>query len=171
MIIFALICTSTVLWMDDFKSDTGIWVANQRNPVSISYFPINNGDTIGYVHIAGSTEDVGRSSAWLYVEKIPALSTASYVSLKVKGNGNLVRFRILFKNLGKTPYYYLQQNIRIADDWKEIKISFKNAHPIWSSNYPYALTPGLSPDFFLFVENGEPGSFSVGIDKIEVKAK
>ena len=171
MSIFALITASTVLWMDDFKPDTEIWVADQRNPVSISYFPISNGDTIGYTHIEGNPKDVGRSSAWLYVDKIPNLSTASFVSLKVKGNGNLVRFRILFKNLGKTPYYYLQQNIRIADDWKEIKISSQNAHPIWSSNYPYALTPGLSPDFFLFVENGEPGSFSVEIDKIEVKAK
>ena len=116
----------------------------------------------------GNPEDVGRSSALFYIEKLPLLDTNSCISLRIKGNGNLVRFRVLFKKCGKKPYYHITNSIELTDEWTEEKIYFKDSEPIWSSNYPCILTPLLSPDFFLFVENGEPGSFSVYIDKLEI---
>ena|GEM_PF-1452911 len=171
MFIFIFIMFSSILWGEKFTGKTGRWISDQRNPVKIIYSPRGIKDTLGYVHMEGNPEDVGRSSAWFYVKKIPGISTSSYISIRLKGNGNLLRFRILFKNKGEKPYYYLIKYVYSPKEWKDIKIYIKDARPIWSSNYPYALTPLLSPDFFLFVENGKPGKFSVYIHEVKVEER
>jgi hypothetical protein len=165
--IFLGLITASTLWLNNFSADTGIWIPDRRNPVSISYL-CTDSDSLGYVHLAGNPQDVGRSSAWFHVGQIPELTARSCISLRVKGNDSLVTIRMAFKRLGTKPYYYLRKCVRVSREWQKIRIPLKDAKPLWASNYPESLVPGLSPDFFLFVENGEPGHFCVTIDRIEI---
>lgn len=161
MIIFFLI--NLLLWKEDFIQNTIKLIPDNRNPVRITY-----NDTTGCVHIEGNPENIGRSSCWLYIEKLPELDKNAYLSIYLKGDNKLVRFRIILKEKSKRPYYYLTKIIKCKNEWSEIKIFLKDGVRLLSSNYPYALTPDKEPDLFLFIENGEPGIFSIYIDKIRV---
>ncbi len=166
MNLIILLTLFSILWKNDFTETQEGWVSDPKNPVEITH--ILEEDSTGYVFIQGEPEDVGRSSAWLYIEELSLLDENSYLSIRTKGNENLLRIRVFFKKKGKKPYYHLTKFVNAPKEWTNIEIYLKDANAIWSSNYPDFLTPSLSPDFFLFVENGEPGSFSVYIDKLEI---
>lgn len=156
------------LWTSNFATGIEPFQSNPRNPVNIYHTKEGALNSKGTVKIIGTPNLPGRASAWMYIDSTPC-SPNTIVSFFMKGNNKKVRFRILYKKPGSNSYLYLKTILTIKTEWQKIEIPLKDAKPLWSSNYPYALVPGKNPDFFLFIENGDSGQFEVIIDEMAIE--
>jgi hypothetical protein len=86
----------------------------------------------------------------------------------MKVNENEVRLRYLSRREGRRVYFGGEEVIGADREWQEVEIPFSEGKPFYSSNYPYALTPGREPCLYLFIENRFPGEFDVELEGISV---
>jgi len=144
--------------------------SSERNPILITWVKSGALGTEGSIRLQGTPEAKGRASAWIPVEDIGPITKESKLTFWVKGEGSPLWVRIIFRpKEGGASYLYWRQKVETKEEWRKVTIPLNLARPIWSSNYPYTLTPGKRPDLFLFFENWEAGRFDVMIDEIRLE--
>jgi len=153
-----------------FQTGTEGFQSSLRNPCTVTWVKSGAVESEGALKIVGDPQDRGRASAWVPIEGIGPISTDSRLIFWVRGNNKPMRVRIIFHpQNGSADYYHWWQNVEVSDKWQKVTIPLKNSRPLWSSNYPYVLTPGKKPDLFIFFENLEPGHFEVTVDEISLE--
>lgn len=159
-----------MVWHMGFQSGVEGFRASTKNPCAVSWVKSGALKSEGAIRITGNPKDRGRSSAWAPIEGIGPINTNSQLTFWAKGNNKPMRVRIIFHpQNGSSDYYHLWKTVNLTTKWQKITIPLNGARPIWSSNYPYVLTPGEKPDLFLFFENLQPGHFDVTIDEISLE--
>ncbi len=165
-----LIFLIPMLWQVGFQSSTEGFRSSERNPSNVSWVEEGAKNSTGAIKITGTPQDVGRSSAWAHFEDVGPISLDAKLTFYVKGNEKPLRVRVIFHpQQGSSYYYHIWQNIETSKSWQKVTIPLNLSRPLWSSNYPYTLTPGVKPDLFLFFENLKQGEFEVYVDEIKIE--
>jgi len=163
-----LVLTFLTLWYEGFDEGINNFSLTNPNLCEINYIEKDVTGRSGIIHIKGNPEKKGLASAWLYVDKVQNISKRSRLSLFLKGNGRKIRIRLYWKQR-LNHYLEVKKTVITSGSWEEIVLFLSNSKPIWSSNFPTALTPEKKPDLFLFIENAEPGPFDILIDEINIR--
>lgn len=161
MILISLFIFSSMLWQETF-TDTTLTMSQLYD------YSIDISQKEGKVFLKANPESEGFAAVWFYVDEDIAFSSDDILKLVIKVNTNKVRFRYLYRREGRKVYFRGEEVISPDEQWQRVKIPLGEAKPIYSSNYPYALTPDKNPCLFIFIDNELPGYFDVEIDSIYV---
>ncbi|RKX71552.1 hypothetical protein DRP53_01090 [candidate division WOR-3 bacterium] len=161
MILIGLICATTVLWQEEF--DKGVGDFSQLHEYEVK---IENRD--GKLILTANPRFEGFASAWMAIDDKIEFTRDDILRLRIRVKDNKVRLRYFYLAEEGRVYYAEEEFISRSENWQVVTIPFICAKPFYSSNFPWALTPGKKTPFFLFIENALPGSFEVEIDRIEI---
>jgi len=125
----------------------------------------------GKVFLKADPSLEGGASAWFYVDmddKDFAFTKDGVLELAVKVNKNKLRINYYYRKGGSAEYLGGEKIVSADDKMQTIRIPLKEAFPFYSGNFPNSLTPGKTPELYIFVDNLCPGEFDVEIDNIAV---
>lgn len=152
---------SSMLWQEDF-TDT-------IPPMSQLYdYSIDISSEEGKVFLKGNPQFEGFAAAWFYVDEDIVFSSDDVLEVVIKVNDNNARLRYFCRMDGCEVYFAGQKIISSDEQSQKVEIPLGETKPYYSSNYPYALTPGKKPCLYIFIDNELPGNFDVEIDRISV---
>ncbi|UCD05858.1 MAG: hypothetical protein JSV98_01080 [candidate division WOR-3 bacterium] len=161
MISLILILATSVVWQEDFAETSSVIQQLYDYHVEIIYQD-------GRVRLTANPPFEGFASAWLYIDGDTVFSDSDALVIRIKGNENPVRVRYFFRKAACKEYYAGESIITASKELHDVKIPLKHAALLSGTEFPAALTPGLDPIFFLFIENAAPGEFEIEIDQISV---
>ena len=125
----------------------------------------------GKIFLKANPKLEGASSAWFYVDmddKDFAFTKDDVLELALKVNKNKLRINYYYRKEGSAEYWGGEKIVSADEKLQTIKIPLKEAFPFYSGNFPVSLTPGKTPELYIFVDNLCPGEFDVVIDNIAV---
>jgi hypothetical protein len=161
MISLILFLASSVMWQEDFAENTSAMQQLYDYHVDIIHRD-------GSISLTANPQFEGFASAWLHVDREIAFSNNDALVIRIKGNENTVRLRYFFRK-GECPDYYAGESIIAAGkEWRDVTIPLKHAVSFSGTEFPAALTPGINPVLYIFIENAAPGTFEVDIDRISI---
>ena len=161
MVLISLFLLSSVLWEGDC-GDGALGIRQLYDySVDISWEE-------GVVSLKGDPWREGFSAAWFSIDEDMAFESEDVLKVSMKVNRNEVRLRYLYRREGREVYFGGEEVITAHGQWQKVEIPFSEGKPFYSSDYPYALTPGKRPCVYLFIENRVPGEFDVELDSIWV---
>ena len=161
MIPIILILASTLLWQEEFTEDA--YTLRQLYDYQVDIVHLD-----GSVKLMANPQFEGFASAWLYVDENITLTDNDVLEIRIRDNGNAVRIRYFFRKQ-EGAYYYAGENIVfIGDHWQDVEIPLKYAQSFSGCEFPAALTPGMTPVLYLFIENAVSGAFDVELDRISI---
>jgi hypothetical protein len=161
MIFLTLFILSSILWQEDFTDTTVSMSQLYDYSIDISYEE-------GIVSLAAHPQLEGAAAAWFYVDEDISFSADDALRVVIKVRESEVRLRYLYRREGRTVYFGGDEVISPSDEWQRVQIPLTEGRPFYSSNYPYALTPGKEPCLFIFIDNLVPGDLDVQIDNVSV---
>ncbi len=161
MILLFVFIFSSLLWQEDF-TDTALTMSQLYD------YSVDISCEEGIVFLKANPQSEGSAAAWFYVDEDIAFSSDDVLKLVIKVNDNDVRLRYLYRREGREVYFGGDEIIPLSEQWQKVEIPLKKAKPFYSSDYPYALTPGKKPCLYIFIDNKLPGNFDVAIDSIFV---
>jgi len=161
MIPIILVLASTTLWYEDFTDDAYSLRQLYDYQVEIIHHD-------GSVTLTATPQFEGFASAWLYVDEEIILADNDVLELRIRDNGNAVRLRYFFRKQEGASYYAGESIVFIGDQWQNVEIPLKHAQSFSGCEFPAALTPGITPVLFLFIENAVSGEFDVELDRISI---
>ncbi len=149
-----LILLSLVTWQADLSPGLTTLQAQPSYPVAIA-------SQAGQWVLTANPSEEGWASAWMYQEKLGPIPQGAALKVTLRGNGRSLRLRYFY--LGPDPglYYSSTEYVKTDGKWQTVSLPLSQAGPFYSSNFPWAMVPDKRVEFFLFVENGEPGPFEV----------
>ena len=164
MIFLTLFIFSSILWQEDFADTTAVAVSQLYD------YSIDVSQEEGIVSLTANPQLEGGAAAWFYVEEDIAFNADDLLRIVIKVRDNDVRLRYFYRREGRKVYFGGDETIRPSAEWQRVEIALADAKPFYSSDYPYALTPGKQPCLYLFIDNMLPGNLDVEIDNISVFA-
>ena len=163
MIFLTLFIFSSILWQEDFTDTTVSMNQLYDYSIDISYEE-------GIVSLTAHPQLEGGAAAWFYVDEDITFSADDVLRVVIRVRENEVRLRYLCRREGRTVYFGGDEVISPGAEWQRIEIPLTEAKPFYSSNYPYALTPGKEPCLFIFIDNLVPGDLDVQLDNVSVSS-
>lgn len=164
MFLTCLLILNSVLWQEDFTNSLSTMSQLFEYTVGITHKD-------GKVFLRADPKLEGSASAWFYVDmddKDFAFTKDDVLQLAVRVNKNKVRINYYYRKEGSMEYRGGEKIVSADENFQTIRIPLKGAYPFYSGNFPVSLTPGKSPELFIFVDNLCPGEFDVEIDNIAV---
>jgi hypothetical protein len=161
----ALILVFLLFWSEGFEKDVK-FQPSTPNSCQINYIKMDETGRKGIVHLAGNPDKRGLCSAWFYVDGLPEKGRDN-LRIFLRGNGKRIKIRVYLREK-LNIYREVKGVFKTTGTWQVVSLSLSDSKPVWSSNFPQALTPDKNPDLFIFIENDEPGPFDVLIDQIKV---
>ncbi|MDH4210897.1 MAG: hypothetical protein OEV79_05565 [candidate division WOR-3 bacterium] len=161
MISLILFLTASIMWQEDFSENTSAMQQLYDYHVEIMHRD-------GSVRLTANPQFEGFASAWLHVDREIAFSDNDALVIRVKGNENTVRIRYFFRKGTCTDYYAGESIIAADEEWRDVTIMLKHAAMFSGTEFPAALTPGINPALYVFIENAAPGIFEIEIDRISI---
>jgi hypothetical protein len=156
-----LTLAAVVVWQENFAEDT--------SPLHQLYdYQVSIVQRDGIVRLAANPEFEGFASAWLHVDEDLKLCDDDALEIRIRDNGNAVRIRYFFLKDGCKEYYAGENIVFIGNEWQKVEIPLKYAMPFFGMEFPRALTPGINPTLYLFIENAVSGNFDAEIDQISI---
>jgi hypothetical protein len=156
-----LTLSAIVVWQEDFTDTTSPFQQLYHYQVSIV-------QDDGIVRLTANPEFEGFASAWLYVDEELELNADEILEIRIRDNGNAVRVRYFFLRNDCKEYYAGENIVFIGNEWQNVEIPLKYATPFFGMEFPRALTPGMIPALYLFIENAVSGDFDTEIDHISI---
>jgi hypothetical protein len=161
MISLIFLLAASAAWQQDFAETTSVVQQLYDYHVEI----IHQG---GSVRLMANPQFEGFASAWLHVDKEIVFSENDALVIRIRGNENPVRLRYFFRK-GKCQGYHAGESVITAsEEWHDATIPMNQAILLSGTEFPAALTPGLSPVLYVIIENAAPGKFEIEIDQISV---
>ncbi len=161
MISLILLLTASVTWQEDFAETTQVIQQLYDYHVEIMHRD-------GSVRLMADPQFEGFASAWFYVDEEIAFSDNDALVIRIKGNENTVRVRYFFRTGECSEYYAGESIIAAGEEWQDMTIPLKHAVLFSGTEFPAALTPGIKPVLYVFIENATPGKFEIEIDRISI---
>lgn len=152
---------SPVIWQEDFTEGSSMLRQLYDYHIEIA-------ENDGSIRLSGNPQFEGFASAWLYVDKDISFTDNDVLEIRIRDNGNAVRIRYFFLKENCGEYYAGENIVFLGDDWQNIEIELRYARPFFGTEFPAALTPGIKPALYLFIENAVSGNFDVELDHISV---
>jgi hypothetical protein len=153
-----------MLWQEDFSKSLSTMSQLFEYSVDISHKD-------GKVFLKADPRLEGGASAWFYVdmddEKF-SFTKEDVLELAVKVNKNKLRINYYYRKEGSAEYWGGEKIVSADEKIQTVRIPLKDAFPFYSGNFPQSLTPGKTPELYIFVDNLCPGQFDVEIDNIAV---
>jgi hypothetical protein len=156
-----LILATSVVWQEDFAETSSAIQQLYDYHVEIIYQD-------GRIRLKANPPFEGFASTWLHVDSDIVFSDNDALEIRIKGNENPVRVRYFFRKAECKEYYAGESIIIAGTEWCDATIPLKGAVLLSGTEFPAALTPGLDPMFFVFIENAAAGEFEIEIDQISV---
>jgi hypothetical protein len=110
----------------------------------------------------------GGASAWFHCDEDIRFGQHDVLTAVLRVNKNTARLRYFYYDKQRGVYCGGKEILRATDNVQTVEIPFAHAQPFYGSDFPYALTPGILPSLFIFIDNLLPGDFDVIIDRITV---
>lgn len=164
MFLTCLLILNSVLWQEDFTNTLSTMSQLYEYTVDITHKD-------GKVFLKASPKLEGFASAWFYVDvddKDFAFTKDDILQLAVKVNKNKLRINYYYRKEGSQEYWGGEKIVSADEKFQTIRIPLKDANPFYSGNFPVSLTPGKTPELYIFVDNLLPGNFDVEIDNVAV---
>lgn len=163
MVFLTLFIFSSILWQEDF-SDTSMTMSQLHDySIDISYEE-------GIVSLTAHPQFEGGAAAWFYVDEEVSFSADDVLRVVMRVRENEVRLRYLYRREGRKVYFGGDALISPGPEWQRVEIPLTEGRPFYSSNYPYALTPGKEPCLFIFIDNLLPGDLDVQLDNVSISS-
>jgi hypothetical protein len=158
----SLLLLSLLGWQADLSPGMATLQGQPDYPAAVAHL---NGQTV----LTANPNEEGWASAWMYQEKIGKVPVGTELALTLKGNGRSLRLRYFY--LGPDPglYYSSTEYVKTDGQWQTVRLPLSQAGPFYSSNFPWAMVPDKRVEFYLFVENGEPGPFQVTLSRVALE--
>jgi len=156
-----LILTASVVWQEDFAETSS--VIQQLYDYHVEIIQQD-----GRVRLKANPPFEGFASAWMHIDREIVFSDNDALVIRVRGNENPVRVRYFFRKAECKEYYAGESIITAGKEWQDASIPLKHGALLSGTEFPAALTPGLNPIFFVFIENAAAGKFEIEIDQISV---
>jgi hypothetical protein len=152
---------SSTLWQEEFADTTEVIRQLYDYSVEIA-------SEEGIVSLKANPQFEGFAAAWFYVDEDIAFGCDDVLQVVIRVNDNAVRLRYFCRMDGCDVYFGGEITISQTEDWHKVEIPLRDAKPYYSSEYPYALTPGKKPCLYVFIDNELPGNYDVELDRISV---
>lgn len=159
--IFLCLLFGLVLWQNEFIDDR---VSVQQLYEYTVNIQLNN----GYLYLKGNPEAEGFSCAWFHLDKDIKLTGDEILEIYIRVLGVNTRLKYFYKRQNSAVYWGNEMIVKPDSEWQKISFPLNEAKPFYSSNFPFALTPGETPAFYLFIDNFMPGYFDTAIDYIAI---
>ena len=161
MISLIFILAASMVWQEDF-ADTSTAIQQLYDyHVEIVYHD-------GRIRLTADPPFEGFASAWLHVDRDIVFSDNDVLAIRIKGSENAVRVRFFFRKEMCKEYHAGERVITAGKEWQDVTIPLKHSILLSGTEFPAALTPGLSPVLFVFIENAAPGEYEIEIEEISV---
>ncbi len=161
MILISFFVMSTLIWQDDFTE--------MMTPINQLFdYTIDITHERGKILLQAHPQCGDFASAWLSVDEDLVLDDEDVLEVIIKVNDNEVGFRYYYLKGGGEVYFFGERTISAHAEWQHVDIPFKEAKPLYGSDFPAALTPGKLPCLYIFMRNELPGNFDVEIDRISL---
>jgi hypothetical protein len=161
MIPILVFLTAITGWREDF-------VTRVPELQQMYEYEVNIGFEDGQLVLDGDPKTEGGSCAWFYVDGEIDLRPSDVLIFRIKVRENPTRVRYLYLQEDGRVYRAGEEIFEAGEEWQERSIPLNRARPFYSSNYPFALTPGKTPFLYFFIDNARSGKFDARIDWIEL---
>lgn len=164
MPLLVLFMFNAVVWQEDFTD-------GPQTLAQLFEYTIDISHQDSRVVLTGHPQFEGFSSAWFYLDRDLTFDESNVLEILLRVKCNKARINYFYRREDSPVYFGGEVCINPSDDWQTIAIPFKDSKAFYSSNFPFALTPGKLPALYLFIDNLLPGDFEVEIDRILVRTK
>jgi hypothetical protein len=161
MVLTTLVLASAVL----AQVDCGSSISN----ISQLYeYQVGITKTKGGVTLQANPEKEGGATAWFCVEQGTVITREDTLVIKAVVTANRLRVKYLFYRKNTQAYWGGIKIIGSGAKEQTIKIPLAASSAFYNGNYPFSLTPGRTPELFLFFDNLLPGRFNAVISSVTV---
>ncbi len=159
--IFLSLLFGSIIWQEEFINNT--LFVHQFNEYTVN-IQLHN----GCLYLKGNPEAEGFSCAWFYLDRDMQFTEEDILEIYIRVIGVNTRLKYFYKKKNSSVYWGKEIIVQPHPDWQKIKLPLNEAEPFYSSNFPFALTPGKTPALYFFIDNFASGNYETEIDYISI---